>query len=102
MHSGGAEEQARMLAAVRAVMLRHGLEGAAVRADVVHDIVDTVQAVARGAGGRRIADRRDPEAYRDLVGNPLWRADAAANWRDYERRQGERRQGERRASEREE
>lgn len=42
---------------------------------------------------RRTADRRDPDAYRDLVGEPLWKAEAEQNDRNFTRRQQERRSG---------
>jgi hypothetical protein len=89
------------LEAVRAVMLRAGLDESAQRPEIVYAIIDAVEAPAWAGSDRRLADRRDPEAYREMMGNPLWKADAEANKREYERRQGERRQGDRRRSVRE-
>ncbi len=40
---------------------------------------------------RTTADRRDPDSYRDLVDEPLWKAAAELNRRNFERRQLERR-----------
>ena len=42
---------------------------------------------------RTIADRRDPDSYRDLVDEPLWKASAELNRRNFERRQQARRGG---------
>ncbi len=42
---------------------------------------------------RRTADRRDPDAYRDLVGEPPWKAEAEQHDRNFTRRQQERRRG---------
>jgi hypothetical protein len=42
---------------------------------------------------RSAADRRDPDAFRDLVDEPLGKAEAEQNRRNYERRQQERRGG---------
>jgi hypothetical protein len=40
---------------------------------------------------RKTAERRDPDAYRDLMGEPLWKAEAEQNGRTFSRRHEERR-----------
>jgi hypothetical protein len=62
---GEMTERERKLEAVRTVMLRHGLRSPAA---VVAEILDAVDAAAR-VPRPRVADRRDPDAYRELVGN---------------------------------
>lgn len=93
---GSIAERKRKVDAVLAVMRREGFDNSARGPELAQSIVEAVDAVSRSGPDRRIADRRDSEAYRDLIGNPLWKADARANRMEYERRQGERRQGERR------
>ena len=42
---------------------------------------------------RNVADRRDPDANRDLTDEPLWKAEAEADTRNLTRRQQQRRGG---------